>query len=302
MGITVNVAIFASIALLVAIYFIYSRVRHVERSYGTVVITGASSGLGHSFALQYARRAQYLVLIARSRQRLADVATECRALSPSLTVDIISADLSSIPSDTAGDVDHQGAEATANAIKALGISSIDCLVLNAGISSHCPAAVTPLSHLERVMDVNFTASVVLTQRLMPLLSTATRPRIAVVSSIQGFAPTPTRAVYSASKHALHGFFGALATENAWLNVTVVCPGWLDTNLRASSLSRPGAKVSANSKHALSPDVAAAVAVQAIADGKRMIIIPRRFWLVYWAQVLVPGLLARIMRRSYCKKP
>ncbi len=269
---------------------IFLQKKKMQVSMESVLITGASSGLGRAMALQMAPLVTKLYITGRSRERLAVVANECRVLAPNTTVVEIIADLS-ILSPT----DPSGVRALTTAV---GDEPLDCLVLNAGISSHDSAATVPLEDTRRVFAVNTFGPIALTQALLPSLEMSPCPRVVVVSSIQGLVPTPRRSAYSASKHALHGFFGALQIEQPRVRVTMACPGWLDTDLRKSSLtSSPGAKPK-NSGRAMAPEACAKVIIDGVLKQKRQVIVPGWFRCVVWARMVAPGLLGRAMAVVY----
>ncbi|MFA5940366.1 MAG: SDR family NAD(P)-dependent oxidoreductase [Sinimarinibacterium sp.] len=167
----------------------------------TIVITGASSGIGEAAALHLARKGARLCLVARRADELARVQTTIRALGAEAW--IYPTDLSK-----AGEV-----EACADAILAEH-SQIDVLVNNAGRSIRRKVAESlgRIHDFERTMDLNYFAAVRLTLRVLPGMLERRSGQIVNVSSMSTLMPTPRFAAYVASKSALEGFSRTLAAE------------------------------------------------------------------------------------------
>jgi len=117
---------------------------------------------------------------------------------------------------------------------------IDILFNNAGITQRGLFEKTQLSVFRQVMDVNFFGSIYCTKAALPSLL-ETRGIIMVNESIAGVAPLIGRTGYSASKHALHGFFTSLRCElrHKGVHVMIVCPGFVRTNLQTRALGNDG---------------------------------------------------------------
>jgi short-subunit dehydrogenase len=91
------------------------------------------------------------------------------------------------------------------------------------------------------MDINYLGTVALTKALLPHFIHQNKGHFVVTSSIVGKVATPLRSSYSASKHALHGFFDSLRAEVHQNNikVTLVCPGFVQTNVSLNALTGDG---------------------------------------------------------------
>jgi short-subunit dehydrogenase len=194
----------------------------------TIVITGASEGIGAELARQLASPHVRLVLAARRQEALQAIAKQCAAKG---------AQTVAIPTD----VSQQGAcqALIDQALKACG--SIDVLVNNAGISMHAPfEAITDLQTFDRVMLVNFYGPMWLTHAALPELR-RTQGLIVGVSSLAGKTGVPGRTTYCASKFALSGFYEALRIELAGsgVDITMVFPGVVDTEIRRNGLNARG---------------------------------------------------------------
>lgn len=168
----------------------------------SVVITGASTGLGRAAALTFAREGANVALLARDRAALEDVAAEVSALgSRALVIALDVTDAEAM------------LEAAANIARELG--SIDVWANNAGVMVYGEVLDVPLEEMKRVMDVNFFGHVNGVRAALPYLEEARGvPVIIGVLSVLAEAAAPLLSVYTASKHALDGFYESLSEELA----------------------------------------------------------------------------------------
>jgi short-subunit dehydrogenase len=115
------------------------------------------------------------------------------------------------------------------------------LINNAGISQRSQAEETPIEVDRKIMEVNFFGQVALTKGLWPLLLAAPKANIVLISSVVGTFGFPQRSAYSASKHALEGFFESWMLENkhGHVHFTTVSPGRIKTNISYSALKSDG---------------------------------------------------------------
>lgn len=199
----------------------------------TIVITGASEGLGAEMARQLAAthgNACALVLAARNAHALAAVAAACEALGAQTLV---------VPTDVS--VEPQCRALIDATVARFG--RIDVLVNNAGMSAQALLAdVRPadLAWYETLMRINHWGSVWCTHAALPHLKAA-RGRILAVSSLAGLVGVPGRTAYSATKFAMTGFFEALRTEllGAGVSVTIAYPGVVATEIRRRGFNAAG---------------------------------------------------------------
>ncbi len=191
----------------------------------TALVTGASSGIGEHFARQLAGRSVHLVLVARNRQRLEDLALELRAGHEGLSVTVITADLSTA----------HGVDDLVDELSSAGVT-VDVLVNNAGVGSHDRFIDQDLSALAAEIQLNCTSLVALTGRLLPGMVDRHRGGVINVASTAGFQPVPTMAVYAASKAFVLSFSEALWAETAGsgLRVLALCPGPTETRFFATA--------------------------------------------------------------------
>jgi len=193
-----------------------------------IIITGASSGIGRELALKYAQRNCRLVLAARSKNLLDEVAKECR---------VRKAQAKAVVADVTNEADCKNIIDVC--IKEYGI--IDVLILNAGVGCHHEFATTPTMDVyHRLMAVNFYGYLYCTHAAYPHLQRS-KGQIVVVSSLSAEMGLPFRTAYCASKFATTGFFEALRAEmeasgKPKIYITIVCPPSVKTNLRLNSMS------------------------------------------------------------------
>ena len=180
----------------------------------TALITGASSGIGAAFARQFAARGHDLVLVARRRERLADLAAELQGLH-GISVTTIPADLS-VPTAPATIED----ELQRASIR------LDVLVNCAGVGKTQPFMGSSDEDAATQIGVNVLSLVELTRRLLPQLVASDRGVLINVASLTGSLPSPGMAVYSATKAFVLHFTEALWGElrGTQVRVLVVSPG------------------------------------------------------------------------------
>ena len=180
----------------------------------TALVTGASSGIGRELAKVLAEEGHDVVLVARRRERLEDLARELAARH-GVSARAIAKDLE----DPAGPAEIF-AELEAERI------AVDILVNDAGLGVYGRFWETDLARQLALIQVNLTALTALTGRFLPGMVARGRGRIVNVSSTAAFQPGPYMAVYYATKAYVLSFSEALAEELAGSGVTVtaLCPG------------------------------------------------------------------------------
>jgi uncharacterized protein len=190
----------------------------------TVLITGASSGIGRELAKLFAADGAELVLIARSEGKLQELAAELTA-DHAVQAQVVSADLSQ-PS-AAGQV---------MAALAQRHIEVDVLVNNAGFGTRGPVAAIGAERQLDMIEVNVAALTRLTALLLPGMLERRCGAILNVASTAAFAPGPNQAVYCATKAYVLSFSEALAEEVRGSGVRVCClaPGATDTGFAAQA--------------------------------------------------------------------
>lgn len=255
----------------------------------SIVITGASSGLGAALALAFAQQDANLTLVARRGEQLEATAAECRERGGQATT--VVGDVTSL------DDCHR---AVTVAVEAYG--GVDVLVANAGVSMWAKFEdVVDTSMFRDLIEVNYMGAVNCIHAALPHLKER-KGVIAAVSSIQGRIPVPLHTGYVASKHALQGFLDTLRGELKGTGVDVVTalPHWLrGTELRQSAFAKDGDRVGegrrGHSKESVSLEDCSEAIIRGIARRDREVVIPWKLKLLPWLKLIAPALLDRIVR-------
>lgn len=194
-------------------------------------ITGASSGIGEALVYALAKEGALLILSARRADELKRV-YEQNGLSAD-KAHILPLDL-----NNASNFEEKKNEVLAK------FGRIDILVNNGGVSQRSLAQDTTLAVDRQLFEVNYFGTVALTKTLLPQFISQQDGLIVTVSSAVAKYGTPWRSSYSATKHALHGFFDSLRAELYKDNVRVllVCPGFIRTNITLHALTGNGEKL------------------------------------------------------------
>lgn len=226
-------------------------------------ITGASSGIGRSLAITLSHQGAQLILSSRKEEQLKAVQQQCKVPDQ---VAILPLDLEAH--------DLLTEKATA-AISIFG--KIDILVNNGGISQRSLVKETSLAVDERLMNINYLGTVGLTKAILPHFIANQSGHFVVTTSIVGKIGTPLRSTYAATKHALHGFFDSLRAEHYQdhIAVTLVCPGFVTTNVSRNALTGDGSPQATMDKataNGIDPDRFAKLMVNAMYKKKEEVYI------------------------------
>jgi dehydrogenase/reductase SDR family protein 7B len=229
----------------------------------TVWITGASSGIGEALAYALARKGARLILSARQQTELERVRAAC--LNPDQH-QVLRVDLEA----------YEGLEKLADEVWE-SCGPIDCLVNNAGLSQRYLGIESSLALDERIMKVNFFGTTALTRPVLRKMLARGSGQIAVLSSVLGLYGIQTRTAYSASKHALRGYFNSLRNElvASPITISLIYPGYVRSKVSENALAADGApygKVDEGHKRAMSPADCAAQIVRALERDKAETII------------------------------
>ena len=242
----------------------------------TVLITGASSGIGRALATVFAREGARLVLTARSQVALENVA---RQVAPAEAV-VIAADL------------RDPASLAFLCEKAIErFQTIDILVNNAGVGLYAPSFQSSPEVVDDLMTLNFLAPVELTRRLLPAIPSG--GAVINISSIAGKVPLPWLTLYSASKYALNAYSDGLRMElgHAGIHVLCVCPGYVDTPFRENVLQGEiPEKVAGQKRFMITAEQCAKATLDGLRRKKNTIVTPRIGWGLVVLARLLPGVL------------
>ena len=181
----------------------------------TVLITGASAGIGREFARQLAPAVSTMILVARRNDRLEALELELKIINPALDVFSRQLDLR----------DHAALEKFCNWLGESGLT-VDFLVNNAGLGDRGAFIDSDWERINSLLQVNIESLTYLTYRILPSMRKSGCGAILNVSSVASLMPVPHLAVYAATKAYVTSFSESLRAELRAMNisVTALCPG------------------------------------------------------------------------------
>jgi dehydrogenase/reductase SDR family protein 7B len=247
----------------------------------TILITGASSGIGKALATELSKEKPVLVLTARREDELEKVAGICRANG---------ADTRIFPLDVTSENGREGLESWLKD----NLLRIDFLINNAGTSQRDYGFSTSEEVDRRLMELNFFAPVILTKRLHRLFNPGAH--VLVVSSMVGLMGFPLRTAYSASKHALNGFFESWQLEKTGFHFTIACPGRIQSNISYNALKGDGSAhniLDPGQAKGMDASSCAVKIIRAVKKKKKMVVVGRTEVLLYYIKKYIPSLFYRI---------
>jgi short-subunit dehydrogenase len=259
----------------------------------TIVITGASDGIGAELARQLSGEKPNLVLAARGAEGLERVAAECRARG---------AQVETAPTDVALEADCE--RLVARAVARFG--SLDVLIANAGMSMHARFDdITDFSTFERLWRINCLGTIACARYAWPHLKKS-RGQIVGVSSLAGKTGVPERTTYCASKFAQTGFLEALRIEAEPLGiaVTAVYPGVVATEIRRNGLNGAGRRAGVSGldeDDAMPVDECARQIIDAMRARRRELVMTTKGKIGLWLKMFAPALVDRIARNALAKE-
>jgi short-subunit dehydrogenase len=242
----------------------------------TILITGATDGIGLALARRYHTQCARLLLVGRRplvtlAPPLFESATYCQA-------DLSQPDCASTVADF---------------LRSQQIARLDLLIHNAGAGYYGPIERQPFASIQELIAVNLRAPIALTHTLLPLLEAA-RGRLVFISSVTAALPTPDYAVYGATKAALGSFAANLRIElRGRVTVLVIAPGATRTAMHAKS----GAPLDRLGWQRFAPPDRVAIAItNAIARGRPTTTIGGGNWLLQFGGRYFGGLIDRYAQR------
>ena len=250
----------------------------------TVWITGASSGIGEALARALQPIAGKIIISARSKDKLETIANE----DPKFHV---------LPMDMA---DKSSIDHAVDQLKAEGIQ-VDILVNNAGVSQRARAMDTEEEVERRIMEVNYFGPVHLTKKLLPGMLERAYGQLVIISSITGKFGFPLRTSYSASKHALQGYFESLRAEyeGRGISVNMIYPGRIKTSISMNAMDGKGekhAQLDDGQAGGMPAHKCASKIIRAMRRNKRETLIGGKELNMVWIRKFMPGLFFKIVKR------
>lgn len=257
-----------------------------------VIITGASSGIGAALAERFAQEGAKIVIAARSKDGLQNIATDLQKR--------YNAEILIVPTDVTKKEDCE--QLIQLTLERFG--KIDVLINNAGISMRALFEDVELEVMEKLMNVNFWGAVYCTRYAMQAILES-KGSIVGVSSIAGYRGLPARAGYSASKFALQGFLEALRPEvmDRGVNVLIACPGYTASNIRKTALVADGSQqgeTPRKEEEMMTSEACADHIYKAIIKRKRTLILTPIGKITVMLNKLFPGFMDR-MTLNFLKK-
>ncbi len=196
----------------------------------TIWITGASSGIGRALSIELSKYNLQLIVSARNKNALEEVKKTCEQNNAKCFVQPL-------------DLSDANSINEAQRIVFENFEKVDILINNGGISQRSFAHQTDIEIDRKIMEVNYFGNIALTKAVLPKMIAQKSGHLVTVSSPVGVFGFPLRSAYSASKHAMHGFYETLAFELKKYNIktSIILPGRIKTNVSKNALTKDGTK-------------------------------------------------------------
>jgi short-subunit dehydrogenase len=240
-----------------------------------VLITGASEGIGAATAAEFQRRGARLALLARSEEKLRQVAA-----ADDLVV--------------SGDITDAAVRARAVEEAVGRFGSIDILINNAGRGLYSPSWKAPLPETRQMFELNFFAPLALAQLVVPHMQKRRQGMIVNVSSVAGQVTLPWFTLYSASKHALRSWTTGMRMElkRYGIHCLTVCPGYVKTGFQQNVYTGapPNRVLMGRNVIATSAAQCARAIARGVERDARTVVTPWFGWLFVAATRLLPSFI------------
>ena len=259
----------------------------------TVVITGASSGIGKACAEAFAKRGANVVLAARQYVALCQITEQ---LEKEYGVKALA-----VACDVAKEADCENL--IKQSLQTFG--RIDVLINNAGISMRALFKDLDLVVIRNLMDVNFWGTVYCTKYVLPELL-KNKGSVVGVSSIAGYKGLPGRTGYSSSKFAMNGFLESLRVENlkTGLHVMIASPGFTASNIRKVALVKDGSaqgETSMLEEKMMSAEEVAEQIAQGVENRSRTLVMTFQGKLTVFLSKWLPKLFDKLVYTHFTKE-
>lgn len=256
-------------------------------------ITGASSGIGEEMCYQFSKFGALLIISSRNEGKLKRVNAQLPRNPGSAKVLPLDLEkLSELPDKVKEAVKYYG--------------KIDLLINNAGMAVRDFVRNTDIEIDQKLMNINYFGSVVLTKGLLTYFEAQKSGHIVVISSLSGKYGVPKLAAYAAPKHALHGFYDSLRNElvNSGIYISMIIPGIIQTEITAHAVFGNGENygiVETAFKKAYPVEKAVAKMIEAIKRRREEYYVGGSEGITLWINRFSPRLLRRIIRNHPLKK-
>lgn len=254
----------------------------------TVWVVGASSGIGKAIAIDMAKLQANLVISSRKEDELNKVKEDCLQYTKNCMV---------IPLDLE---DADNFTMLVNEVVKQ-FNTIDYLILSGGMSQRSFASETPIEIDRRIMEVNYFGNVSLTKAVLPYMIKQRKGHIVALSSIVGKFGFPLRSAYSASKHALHGYYETLRAEQKQNNIsiTIAIPGRVQTSISYNALLKDGSQhkqMDDGQASGISAELCSKKIIKAVQNNKKEVLIGGKEILMVWIRRFLPFLFYNFVNK------
>ena len=249
-------------------------------------LTGGSSGIGEALAYAFLERGAIVIASSEDHEGLIRVQNSCREEVRD-RCHIVPFDL------TVTDKIHTIVEEQIG-----NFGRIDILLNISGISQRSLVKETPVHIDRKIMEINYFGTIAFTKAVLPYMIKQGYGHIVATTSLVGKFGFPLRSAYSASKHALHGFFETLRAEtrNENIHVTILIPGRVRTNISIHAITKEGTphgQMDHGQASGITPDKAARQIIRAIRRKKKEALIGGKERIMYYIRKFFPGIFYRI---------
>jgi dehydrogenase/reductase SDR family member 7B len=253
-----------------------------------VWVTGASSGIGAELCRQLAAKGAIVILSSRKLDILESVRATLTDSDKHLSVPIDLENATNFPELAQKVFQEKGA--------------IDFLFNNGGLSQRSTALETSLEVDRRIMEINYFGNIAMAKAVLPYMIQQKKGHIVVISSLSGKFGFFLRSAYSASKHALHGFYESLYLEEEknGLSVTIACPGKINTDISLNALTGSGQQhgvMDHNQKTGMPVEECVSILLKAVEAKKIEILIGNKEILAAKIKRFVPSLFWKIIKKQ-----
>jgi short-subunit dehydrogenase len=253
-----------------------------------VWVTGASSGIGAELCRQLAEKGATVVLSSRKLESLEKVKDTMVNSERHLCVPLDLENSSNFAQLALDIFTEKG--------------SIDFLFNNGGLSQRSTALETSEEVDRRIMEINYFGNIAIAKAVLPYMLSNKKGHIVVVSSLSGKFGFFLRSAYSASKHALHGFYESLLLEeeNNGISVTIACPGKINTDISKSALTGTGEQhgvMDHNQATGMPVEQCVSILLKAVETKKIEVLIGNKEILAAKIKRFMPALFWRIIRKQ-----
>lgn len=257
------------------------------------IVTGASSGIGKSIAIEAAKQGANVSVASRNIEKLNIVAEEIRKFN-----------VQSLAVKTDVSKKEDAENLILKTVERFG--KIDVLVNNAGISMRAMFSDLDVEVFDKVMDVNFRGTVYCSKYALTHILKQ-KGSIVGVSSISGFSPLPARTAYCSSKYAMFGFLTTLRLENLkkGLHVLITHPGFTESEIRMHALTADGSEQGKTPRHENKMMSSAEVAkhvLRAIKKRKKVQILTLTGKATFFFEKFIPNIANKLIYKMISKEP